>query len=203
MAAPALVMATRNPGKIRELAALLAGLRSETPEPGGFSPAAGSPGRRRHLCRECRHQGPGGGPAHRTPRPGRRLRPHGGRLGWRPRGLLGPLRPGPDRPRPPTDADNWGKLLDKLKNVPWDAAAPVSSAHSPWPPPTGVSSGPGASAPALSPLSPKARPASATTRSSGCRSMPPPWPSWGRRSKIRSATGPGPWRPSKRFSSPG
>ena len=22
-------------------------------------------------------------------------------------------------PRPPTDADNWGKLLDELKNVPW------------------------------------------------------------------------------------
>jgi XTP/dITP diphosphohydrolase len=24
-------------------------------------------------------------------------------------------------PRPPTDADNWGKLLDELKNVPWEA----------------------------------------------------------------------------------
>jgi XTP/dITP diphosphohydrolase len=24
-------------------------------------------------------------------------------------------------PRPPTDADNWGKLLDELKNVPWAA----------------------------------------------------------------------------------
>jgi XTP/dITP diphosphohydrolase len=23
-------------------------------------------------------------------------------------------------PRPPTDADNWGKLLDELKNVPWN-----------------------------------------------------------------------------------
>jgi len=33
-------------------------------------------------------------------------------------GVFRPATPWPDGSPPPTDADNWGKLLDELKNVP-------------------------------------------------------------------------------------
>ncbi len=107
-------------------------------------------------------------------------------------------------PRPPTDADNWGKLLDELQGVPWgdrgahfvcELALATARRQS--------SDGPGRVRRRHRAWSPRARRASATTRSSGCRSMPPPWPNWGRRSKTGSATGPGRWRPSKRCSGPG
>ena len=98
-------------------------------------------------------------------------------------------------PRPPTDADNWGKLLDELKNVPWERAGrPLCLCDRPGLPgrPPPPARGECAGVIAVEPRGD--RRVSATTRSSGCRSMRPPWPSWGRRSKTASATGRRPWR---------
>ena len=101
MPAPTLVMATRNPGKVRELQEILkdtgVSLLSladfpdlpEIPEEGAtFAENAAT--KALAVARLTGHPGPG-----------RRLRPGGGRPGRRPRGLLRPLRPGPDRPPPP------------------------------------------------------------------------------------------------------
>ena len=120
MAAPALVMATRNPGKIRELAALLADsgvkllsladfpLLPEIPEEGAtFAENAAT--KAMAVARLTGH------PA-LADDSGLMVDALGGAPG------VFSARYAQDRtsPRPPTDADNWGKLLDELKNVPWD-----------------------------------------------------------------------------------
>jgi len=119
VAPPALVMATRNPGKIREIRALLADsgvtLLSladfphlpEIPEEGA-SFAENAAAKAMAVARLT------GQPA---------LADDSGLM-------VDALNGGPgvfsaryaqDRtaPRPPTDADNWGKLLEELQDVPW------------------------------------------------------------------------------------
>ena len=119
MAPPALVMATRNPGKIRELKALLrdSGITllsladfphlAEIPEEGatfGENAAAKAIAVARLT----------GVPA---------LADDSGLMVDALKGAPGVFsaRYAQDRtaPRPPTDADNWGKLLSELKDVPW------------------------------------------------------------------------------------
>ena len=121
VAAPTLVMASRNPGKIRELQALLADTGITLLSLADFPNLPEIPEEGATFAENAAAKAQGGGPAHRPGRPGRRLGPGGGGLGRPPRGLFGPLRPGPDRPPPPTDADNWRKLLEEMQGVPWEA----------------------------------------------------------------------------------
>jgi|UniRef100_A0A7C3SHY4 XTP/dITP diphosphohydrolase len=120
MAPPVLVIATRNPGKVRELEALLAGLDikllsladfpelPEIPEEGATF-AENAEFKAREVARLTRL------PA---------LADDSGleveALNGRP-GVLS-ARYAQDRtaPQPPTDEDNWRKLLDELANVPWE-----------------------------------------------------------------------------------
>ena len=118
MAAPVLVMASRNPGKIREFAALLAdfGVKllsladfprlPEIPEEGATF-AENAAAKATAVARLTGH------PA---------LADDSGLMVDALDGAPGVFsaRYAQDRtaPRPPTDADNWGKLLDELKNVP-------------------------------------------------------------------------------------
>jgi XTP/dITP diphosphohydrolase len=118
MAPPTLVMATRNPGKVRELAAILQGsgvhLLSladfpelpEIPEEGDtFADNAAT--KAMAVARLTGH-------AALADDSGLMVDALGGAPG------VFSARYAQDRtaPRPPTDADNWGKLLDELKNVP-------------------------------------------------------------------------------------
>ena len=119
MALPVLVMATRNPGKIRELQALLAGsgvtLLSladfpglpEIPEEGAtFAENAAA---KALAVAGLTHQAA--------------LADDSGLMVDALQGAPGVFsaRYAQDRtaPRAPTDADNWGKLLDELQGVPW------------------------------------------------------------------------------------
>jgi XTP/dITP diphosphohydrolase len=119
MALPALVMATRNPGKIREIQALLAdsgvtllslvdfpGL-PEIPEEGAtFAENAAT--KALAVARLTHHTA-------LADDSGLMVDALGGAPG------VFSARYAQDRtaPRPPTDADNWGKLLDELQGVPW------------------------------------------------------------------------------------
>jgi XTP/dITP diphosphohydrolase len=118
VAPPTLVMATRNPGKIRELAALLqdSGVKllsladfpklPEIPEEGAtFADNAAT--KAMEVARLTGH------PA-LADDSGLMVDALGGAPG------VFSARYAQDRtsPRPPSDADNWGKLLDELKNVP-------------------------------------------------------------------------------------
>ena len=118
MAPPALVIATRNPGKIRELKALLPDsgvsllsladfpLLPEIPEEGAtFAENAATTAIA--VARLTGH------PA-LADDSGLMVDALGGAPG------VFSARYAQDRttPRPPTDADNWGKLLDELQNVP-------------------------------------------------------------------------------------
>jgi XTP/dITP diphosphohydrolase len=119
VAAVTLVMATRNPGKIRELQALLgdSGVRllsladfphlPEIPEDGA-SFAENAAAKARAVARLT------GKPA---------LADDSGLVVNALQGAPGVFsaRYAQDRtaPRPPTDADNWGKLLEELHDVPW------------------------------------------------------------------------------------
>jgi len=118
VAPPALVMASRNPGKIRELEALLADsgvkllsladfpLLPEIPEEGAtFAENAAT--KALAVARLTNH------PA-LADDSGLMVEALGGAPG------VFSARYAQDRtaPGPPTDADNWGKLLDELKNVP-------------------------------------------------------------------------------------
>jgi XTP/dITP diphosphohydrolase len=119
MAAPTLVMATRNPGKVRELKALLKGLGlnlkslvdfphlPEIPE-GGATFAANAAAKARAVARLT------GQPA-LADDSGLEVAALKGRPG------VFSARYALDRtaPRAPADADNWRKLLDELKEVPW------------------------------------------------------------------------------------
>lgn len=118
MAPPTLVMATRNAGKIRELEALLAdsGVRllsladfphlPEIPEEGATF-AENAAAKALAVARLTNH------PA---------LADDSGlmvdALGGAPGVFSARYAMARTAPRPPTDADNWGKLLDELKNVP-------------------------------------------------------------------------------------
>ena len=118
MAAPTLVMATRNAGKIRELEALLAdsGVRllsladfpqlAEIPEEGA-SFAENAAAKALAVARLTGH------PA---------LADDSGlmvdALGGAPGVFSARYAMARTAPRPPTDADNWGKLLDELQDVP-------------------------------------------------------------------------------------
>ena len=119
MAPPALMMATRNPGKIRELQALLADfgvtLLSLADFPGlpdipeeGATFAENAAAKAMAVARLSGH------PA---------LADYSGLMVDALLGAPGVFsaRYAQDRttPRPPTDADNWGKLLDELQGVPW------------------------------------------------------------------------------------
>jgi len=119
MAPPALVMATRNPGKIRELQALLAEfgvtLLSLADFPGlpdipeeGATFAENAAAKASAVARLTNH------PA-LADDSGLMVDALGGAPG------VFSARYAQDRttPRPPTDADNWGKLLDELQGVPW------------------------------------------------------------------------------------
>jgi XTP/dITP diphosphohydrolase len=118
VARPTLVMATRNPGKIRELEVLLqaSGVKllsladfpklPEIPEEGAtFADNAAT------KAMEV---------ARLTGRPA--LADDSGlmvdALGGAPGVFSARYAQDRTRPRPPTDADNWGKLLDQLKDVP-------------------------------------------------------------------------------------
>jgi XTP/dITP diphosphohydrolase len=119
VASPVLVMASRNPGKIRELEALLAdyGVKlfsladfprlPEIPEEGATF-AENAAAKAMAVARLTNN------PA---------LADDSGLMVDALNGAPGVFsaRYAKDRtaPRPPTDADNWGKLLDELKNVPW------------------------------------------------------------------------------------
>jgi XTP/dITP diphosphohydrolase len=119
MAPPALVMATRNPGKIRELQALLADsgvtllslvdfpLLPEIPEEGATF-AENAAAKAMAVARLTGHAA---------------LADDSGLMVDALRGAPGVFsaRYAQDRttPDPPTDADNWGKLLDELQGVPW------------------------------------------------------------------------------------
>jgi len=120
VAPPALVMASRNPGKIRELEALLPDsgvkllnladfpLLPEIPEEGAtFAENAAT--KAMEVARLTGH------PA-LADDSGLMVDALGGAPG------VFSARYAQDRtsPRPPTDADNWGKLLDELKDVPWN-----------------------------------------------------------------------------------
>lgn len=118
MASPVLVMASRNPGKIREFAALLAdfGVKllsladfprlPEIPEEGATF-AENAAAKAMAVARLTGH------PA-LADDSGLMVDALGGAPG------VFSARYAQDRtaPRPPSDADNWGKLLDELKNVP-------------------------------------------------------------------------------------
>jgi XTP/dITP diphosphohydrolase len=118
VAPPTLVMATRNPGKIRELEALLAdsGVKllsladfprlPEIPEEGATF-AENAAAKALEVARLT------GRPA-LADDSGLSVDALGGAPG------VFSARYAQDRtgPRPPTDADNWGKLLDELKDVP-------------------------------------------------------------------------------------
>jgi XTP/dITP diphosphohydrolase len=120
VAAVTLVMATRNPGKIRELQTLLgdAGVRllsladfphlPEIPEDGA-SFAENAAAKAQAVARLT------GQPA---------LADDSGLVVDALKGAPGVFsaRYAQDRtaPRPPTDADNWGKLLEELHDVPWE-----------------------------------------------------------------------------------
>jgi len=120
MAAPTLVMATRNPGKVREIKALLRGLGlkllgladfpdlPEIPEAGG-SFAENAAAKAREVARLT------GLPA-LADDSGLEVAALGGRPG------VFSARYAQDRttPRPPGDRDNWGKLLQELQGVPWE-----------------------------------------------------------------------------------
>jgi len=121
MAAPTLVMATRNPGKVREFKALLRGLRlkllsladfpdlPEIPESGDtFAENAGA--KAREVARLT------GLPA-LADDSGLEVQALGGRPG------VFSARYAQDRtaPRPPEDKDNWTKLLAEMQEVPWEA----------------------------------------------------------------------------------
>ena len=119
MAPPTLVMATRNPGKIRELKALLRDLGvtllsladfpnlPEIPEEGA-SFAENAAAKAMAVARLT------GQPA-LADDSGLAVDVLGGAPG------VFSARYAQDRtaPRPPTDADNWGKLLAELHDVPW------------------------------------------------------------------------------------
>ena len=120
MAPPALVMASRNPGKIRELEALLHNsgvqllsladfpLLPEIPEEGAtFAENAAT--KAMAVARRTNH------PA-LADDSGLMVDALGGAPG------VFSARYARDRtaPGPPTDTDNWGKLLDELKDVPWN-----------------------------------------------------------------------------------
>ena len=87
-----LLLATNNPGKVREMRRLLAGEPFEvvTPADLGISLDPGRGRRRVRGERDAQGTGLRGGGA--VPRAGRRLRHRGGRAGWRPGPALGPLR---------------------------------------------------------------------------------------------------------------
>ncbi len=116
-------MAIRNPGKIRELRQILADLDLNLAGLDDFPELPEIPEDRGHLCRKRRRQGPGSGTAHESAGPGGRLRPGGGALAGRP-GVFS-ARYAQDRTAPlaPTDADNWGKLLEEMRDLPWEERA--------------------------------------------------------------------------------
>jgi XTP/dITP diphosphohydrolase len=120
VALPALVMASRNPGKIRELEALLhdSGVKllsladyplvPEIPEEGATF-AENAVAKAMAVARLTNH------PA---------LADDSGlsveALGGAPGVFSARYAKARTAPCPPTDADNWGKLLDELKDVPWN-----------------------------------------------------------------------------------
>jgi XTP/dITP diphosphohydrolase len=119
MALPALVMATRNPGKIREIQALLTdfgvSLLSLADFPGlpeipeeGATFAENAATKALAVAGLTQHAA---------------LADDSGLVVDALKGAPGVFsaRYAQDRtgPRPPTDADNWGKLLDELQGVPW------------------------------------------------------------------------------------
>lgn len=120
MPPPALVMATRNPGKIRELREILKDLRvallsladfpllPEIPEEGAtFAENAAT--KAQAVSRLTGHTA-------LADDSGLAVDALGGAPG------VFSARYAQDRtsPAPPTDADNWRKLLEELKGVPWD-----------------------------------------------------------------------------------
>lgn len=120
MAAPVLVMASRNQGKLREMRQILVDLSltllglddfpslPEIPEIGA-SFAENAATKAREVARLTQL------PA-LADDSGLEVEALGGRPG------IYSARYAQDRtaPRPPTDADNWRKLLDELANVPWE-----------------------------------------------------------------------------------
>ncbi len=134
MAAPVLVMASRNPGKIRELRQILADLDlrlvglddfpelPEIPETGATF-ADNAAAKAREVVRLTKL------PA-LADDSGLEVAALGGRPG------VFSARYAQDRTAPvaPTDADNWGKLLEEMRDLPWEErAGPLRLRHRPGP----------------------------------------------------------------------
>ena len=86
------VLATHNPGKLKEMAEILSGLGVEVVSPADVGHHRGRGGDRHHLCRERHAQGQGHLRGQRPARHRGRLRPLRGRPERRARRLLRPLR---------------------------------------------------------------------------------------------------------------
>ncbi len=119
MASLTLVTATKNPGKVRELAALLADMDVRLLSLADFPELPDIPEEGATFAENARFK------AKETARltglpaladdSGLEVAALGGRPG------VFSARYAQDRtaPRPPTDEDNWRKLLDEMQNVPW------------------------------------------------------------------------------------
>jgi XTP/dITP diphosphohydrolase len=121
VAAPTLVIATRNPGKVRELRDLLDGLGVNLLSLADFPelpeiPEVGATFAENAAAKALEVARATGRPA---------LADDSGlvvdALGGRPGVFSARYAQDVTAPRPPTDADNWQKLLQEMQGVPWKA----------------------------------------------------------------------------------
>ena len=120
MAAPTLVMATRNPGKIRELKALLKGLEMRLLSLADFPTLPEIPEAGATFAENAAAKAQAVAALTGLPALGDDSGLEVAALGGRPGVFSARYARDRTQPRPPNDADNWRKLLDELKEVPWE-----------------------------------------------------------------------------------